>query len=218
MQTIQLGGFAQSPGMTALFGVGLGGLLLIPAVLLTDIRWLIAGLIAIPTLIVAIAVLLAAVYPRVDADFATGTVRIRSKTVPIASITRVTRSLSTARTRGAQLHRATTGTTEEHGYVRGRYLEYRLQSTTGATARVLVTGTPFSGITAQGAAVLHHLIGSAPIAEPIDPDGRPIPPEAQAVPDGRFTTGRPHFVGRAFLLHELATAHGLVPTGVTGPA
>lgn len=99
---------------------------------------------------------------------------LRSRTVPLDSITEVRRSLSSA-SNGAS------------------YLVYRFVSTEGAVARVLVRGTPMKGLDAAGLHALAQFVDGLPLQAP---DARALVPRGS---DGDSDSGLPR---RAPILTE----------------
>ncbi|RUR01728.1 hypothetical protein [Labedella endophytica] len=125
-------------------------------------------------------------------DERAGTVSFGRHTVPLASITRVERTLSTG---------ATTNV----------YLSYRFVSTEGPSVRILVAGRPLKGLDREGLDDLRRLVEAAPIAEPAPVED--LTDEQNVLVDELSESGGRSAVGKRLLLRELDRA--LDPRGAT---
>ncbi|PSL38332.1 hypothetical protein CLV49_1951 [Labedella gwakjiensis] len=117
-----------------------------------------------------------------DWDEQAGTVSFWRHTVPLASITRVERSLSVG-----------VGTSVS--------LSYRFVSTEGPSVRILVAGRPLKGLDHEGLDSLRRLVEAAPIAEPALVDE--LTDEHNVLVDGLSESEGRTAVGKLLLLREL---------------
>lgn len=111
-----------------------------------------------------------------------GTVSFWRHTVPLASITRVERTLSA----GANTN---------------VYLSYRFVSTEGPSVRILVAGRPLKGLDREGLEALRRLVEAAPIAEPALVNE--LTDEQNVLVDELSESGGRSAVGKLLLLREL---------------
>ncbi|MFJ2370629.1 hypothetical protein [Microbacterium sp. NPDC087665] len=119
-------------------------------------------------------------------DERAGTATFGRRTVPLATITRVVRSVSAA-----------------GGVVS---IVYRFFSTDGPSVRVLVAGRPMKGIDQEALTELRRFIRALPIVEPPRTDG--LTDEQSAVVDAMSDVGGRSSVGKRLLLEELEAILG----------
>lgn len=124
----------------------------------------------------------ALVYRSLVWDEQASTVSFWRHTVPLASITRVERTLSV-------------------GVATSVSLSYRFVSTEGPSVRILVAGRPLKGLDRDGLDALRRLVEAAPIAEPALGDELT---DGQNVFVGELSeSGGRSAVGKLLLLREL---------------
>ncbi|MFC7404346.1 hypothetical protein [Georgenia alba] len=189
MRTVSGWVVGRSPVLVVFFGVILG--LLLPAPLLAFVLPAPVPLILGPCLGVAgLAWLVSWMYPTVRFDETD--LYLGRRTVPLTSLTRVERTF-----------------TGGHGPT---YLIYRLVSSAGPRARVLLGGGPLKPIGPDGLAALRDLIATAPVVAPADGLS-----EDQRTLLARLKVGAAVAVSAAQALREIDEARGVQPPQVIEP-